>query len=299
MLKDRFERQIDILRISITQECNLKCPYCHREGESNPKDTMSVDEITKIIRASADLGIKKVKITGGEPLIRKDITDIIRAISKINSIQEISMTTNGTMLKDQADDLKKAGLARLNIGCDSLSSSILPKTVDRLKSNIIAAKNAGFNSIKLNMVVLNGVNDNSIKDMTEYSKQQNTTLQLIELIRTKENKEFFQKYFYSLENIEKELASKAESIETRPMHNRKRYNLDGVTIELVRPHKSEFCANCRTLRITSDGKIKPCLMRNDNLLDILKDIRKGADSTQLTRMILEGIQRREPYVKER
>ena len=299
MLKDRFEREIDILRISITQECNLKCPYCHREGETNPVGTMSVDEITKIVQASADLGIKKVKITGGEPLIRKDITDIIRAISQINNIQEISMTTNGTMLKDQAGDLKKAGLTRLNIGCDSLSSSILPKTVDRLKSSIIAAKDAGFNSIKLNMVILNGVNHTDIEDMTEFSKQQNTTLQLIELIRTKENSEFFQKYFYSLKDIEKELASKAESIETRPMHNRKRYNLDGTTIELVRPHKSEFCANCRTLRITSDGKIKPCLMRNDNLLDILKILRQGADNGELTRLILEGIQRREPYVKDR
>ncbi len=299
MLKDRFERQIDILRISITQECNLKCPYCHREGESDPKDTMSVDEITKITRASADLGIKKVKITGGEPLMRKEVTDIIRAISSIENIEEISMTTNGTMLKEQACELKKAGLARLNIGCDSLSSSILPKTVDRLKSSIIAAKNAGFDSIKLNMVVLNGVNDNSIKDMTEFSNEQGTTLQLIELIRTKDNSEFFQKYFYSLEDIEKELASKAESIETRPMHNRKRYNLDGATIELVRPHRSEFCANCRTLRITSDGKIRPCLMRNDNLLDILKNIRQGADNGELSRVILEGIQRREPYVKER
>ncbi|MCK5698837.1 MAG: GTP 3',8-cyclase MoaA [Candidatus Aenigmarchaeota archaeon] len=297
MIKDRFGREIDILRISVTQQCNLNCPYCHREGETNIEPVMSPAEIAKIVSACAKAGIKKVKITGGEPLIRKDICEIIAQISHIPGIEDISMTTNGTMLKDTAQNLKKAGLKRINIGCDSYTSSILEKTAHKIKSGIIAAKDAGLDTIKLNMVVLKNVNESDIQNMIEFSKKSGAILQLIELIETKHNKQFFHDHYYPLKGIEKELASKADTIETRSMHNRKKYYLDGAVVEIVRPTRHEFCANCRTLRITSDGKIKPCLMRNDNLLDIVSGIRNGIKDNELNNQILRGIEKREPYVR--
>ncbi len=297
MIKDKFGREVDILRISVTQECNLNCIYCHREGENNSGKSMSPAEIEKIASACAKAGIKKVKITGGEPLVRKDICDIITKISHIPGIEDISMTTNGTMLKDTAQKLKKAGLKRVNIGCDSYTSSILEKTADKIKSGIIAAKDAGLETIKLNMVVLKNINSNDIQKMIEFSKKYGAILQLIELIETKDNKQFFHDYYYPLKDIEKELASKADTIETRSMHNRKKYHLNGAIVEIVRPTRHEFCANCRTLRITSDGKIKPCLMRNDNLLDIVSGIRNGISDNELNNLILQGIEKREPYVR--
>ncbi len=297
MIKDRFGREIDILRISVTQQCNLNCPYCHREGETSIEPVMSPAEIAKIVSACAKAGIKKVKITGGEPLIRKDICDIIAKISHIPGIEDISMTTNGTMLKDKAQDLKKAGLKRINIGCDSYTSSILEKTAGKIKPAVTAAKDAGLDTIKLNMVVLKNINSNDIQKMIEFSKKSGAILQLIELIETKHNKQFFNGHYYPLKSIEKELASKADKIETRSMHNRKKYHLNGAIVEIVSPNRHEFCANCRTLRITSDGKIKPCLMRNDNLLDIVSGIRNKIPDRELNSLILQGIEKREPYVR--
>lgn len=297
MTKDRYGREIDTLRISVTQACNLACPYCHREGEDRPKDAMSVDEIRKITSACSILGIKKVKITGGEPLARKDVLEVIRSVSSVRGITEVSMTTNGTMLKGMSKKLKDAGLSRLNIGCDSITSSVLEKTASNIKANILEAKKAGFSSVKLNMVVMNGLNNQNIDDMITFSKECGATLQLIELVRTEHNSVFYSKHFFSLEDIEDDLKRKAESVETRPMHNRKKYHAGGAVIEIVRPHKNGFCENCRTLRVTSDGRIKPCLMRDDNLMDVLGTIRKGADDGQLEGLILEAIGRREPYAK--
>lgn len=295
MTKDNYGREVDTLRISLTQECNLICPYCHREGEHKPDGTMSEQEIIKIVKASACLGISKIKITGGEPLTRDDITGIIDGISHIEGIEDISMTTNGTMLKSTAKDLKKAGLKRINIGCDSLSSSLLQKTAEKLKPHIIAAKDAGLCPIKLNMVVLRGINENDINSMIEFSKETGTTLQLIELIKTGKNAQFFKDHFHSLRQTEKMLAQSAVSVETREMHKRRIYHLNGAAIEIVRPGKTGFCANCRTLRITSSGKIKPCLMRDDNLKDILTPLRNGANPAELQSLILQGIKQKEPF----
>ncbi len=297
MIKDRFGRQVDILRISVTQECNLKCPYCHREGEMDKGALMSPEEIAKIVSACARAGIKKVKITGGEPLIRKDIAEIIAQIADIQGIEDISMTTNGVLLSGMARELKIAGLKRINIGCDSYTSSILEKTADNIKPGIVAAKETGLETIKLNMVVLKDVNSDEIFKMIEFSKKYGAILQLIELIETKDSKVFFTEHYYSLKDIEKELASKADTVETRSMHNRRRYHFSGAVVEVVRPNRHDFCANCRTLRVTSDGKIKPCLMRNDNLLDVVCGIREGICDEELEKLILMGIEKREPYVR--
>jgi len=227
-------KEINSLRLSVTQRCNLSCPYCHREGELNPAKETSLEEIEEIIKNAKSIGIKKIKITGGEPLVREDITAIIRIIKKYN-FEELSLVTNGFLLDKYAFELKEAGLNRVNIGCDSLSSNILLKNAENIKSGLRAAK------------------------------ENDAVLQLIELINIDD--EFYKKHYFSLKEIEKELEKKAMMVIKKDMHNRRQYDLGDVMIEIVRPFTKDFCQNCTRLRITSDGRIKPCLMRNDNLID--------------------------------
>jgi len=257
---------INSLRLSVTQRCNLKCPYCHKEGQISSEKELNLEEIEKIIKNAKEIGIKKIKITGGEPLLRKDIISIIKIIKKHN-FEDISLVTNGFLLEEYAFQLKEAGLNRVNIGCDSLSSNVLLKNIKNIKDGLEAAKSAGLSPIKLNMVVLKDINDKEMPAMIEFAEKNKLVLQLIELININGNKEYYKKHYFSLGSIEKELEKKAKIIINKEMHNRKQYNLGNVIVEIVRPFTKEFCANCTRLRITSDGKIKPCLLRNDNLIN--------------------------------
>ena len=277
---DPQNREVTHLRISLTQNCNLNCMYCHREGQENSDKELTVGVIKKMVEEFAELGIKRVKLTGGESLLREDILDIVRVIASTPGIEELSMTTNGYLLPKLALPLKQAGLNRVNIGCDSLTS-ILPKNMRSVLPGIEAARKVELTPIKLNMVVLKGINDHEIGDMIEFAKQQKIILQLIELISLNQEKGFYQKHYYSLDKIERELERKAKRINIRKMQARKQYNLGDVIIEVTRPNHKIFCQNCNKIRVTSDGKIKPCLMRKDNLVDY-KD--KGS--------ILEALNRR-------
>ncbi len=258
--------EVNSLRLSITQQCNLKCPYCHREGQSISKREMTLDEIEKIIKNAKEVGIKKIKITGGEPLIRKDVIEIIEIIKKYD-FEDISLVTNGFLLARYAKDLKIAGLNRVNIGCDSLSSNILLKNKKNIEPGLMKAKKVGLYPIKLNMVVLKDINDKEINDMIDFSRKNKVILQLIELINVNENNGFYKKHFFNLGGIEKELEKKSVYITKKAMQNRKQYDLGDVLVEIVRPFTNEFCKHCKRIRITADGKIKPCLMRNDNLVE--------------------------------
>lgn len=298
MVKDRYGREITHIRISVTQRCNLNCPYCHREGETRKRKKeienrkeISPSEIKRIVTAASKLGIRKIKITGGEPLLRKDIVEIVRKISEVKGIEDISMTTNGFFLDKFAHQLKNNGLKRVNIGCDSVSSSILPKNIKNIEKGIKSAADAGLNPIKINMVVLKGINENEINKMMEMSKKYNAVLQLIELIPT--DKIFFNKFFFSLEGIEKELERNASRVFVRNVNFRKQYFVNGSVVEVVRPYlNKEFCKNCKKIRITSDGFVKPCLMRNDNLVKI-----NFNSNDEIIKSLIEGINRREIYYK--
>ncbi len=296
MVKDTWGREITHIRISITQKCNLNCLYCHREGETEKNEIqngneISASEIKRVVMVASELGIKKVKITGGEPLLRKDIVDIVKEISDVKGIVDISMTTNGFFLNKFAYQLKSNGLNRINIGCDSLSSSILQKNIKNIEEGIKSAADASLNPLKINMVVLKGINDNEINNMIEISKKYDTILQLIELIPT--NKIFFDQFFFSLEGIEKELERKANKIFVRDVNFRKQYLVDGAVVEVVRAHLNRnFCKNCRKIRITSDGFIKPCLIRNDNMVKI-----NFNSDEEIMKSLLEGINKREIYYK--
>jgi len=243
---------------------------------------MTRERIVEIARAMAEIGVDHVKITGGEPLLRTDIVQIVRGIAQIGKFKDISLTTNGILLERFAAALKKAGLMRLNIGSDSLSSNIVPKHMDRILPGIIAAKNAKLSPIKLNMVALKGINSNEIWDMIEFAKTHNVVLQLIELIPN--DSVDFKRFYFPLTDIEKDLRKKADKIVARELQGRTQFHLDGAVVEIVEPSHKSFCANCGKIRVTSDGKIKPCLMRNDNLVNF-----DGADA------IPRAIAERSPY----
>jgi cyclic pyranopterin phosphate synthase len=288
-LKDSFNRPVSNLRISLTPKCNLSCIYCHREGEKDPEAPLTAAEIAEVLRVAAVFGIRSVKFTGGEPLLRPDLIEIVKSVPVG---VESSITTNGILLAGIAADLKQAGLRRVNVSIDSLDPATYKKITgtDRLSDvleGIDAAISNGLTPVKLNMVVLKGINDHEIDDFLKYVRgNRDLVLQLIELMNFNDCD-----YHGDLNGLENSLASRSKQIVTRRMHHRKKYCLDGAEVEVVRPlHNTEFCAYCNRLRVTSDGKLKPCLLRTDNHVDI-----RGKYGKELEELFIEAVRRREPF----
>ena len=304
LIVDPYGRPVVSIRVSVTQKCNLHCFYCHREGEDHDKynyTEMTPEEIKRIISVVASYSIGKVKLTGGEPLIRSDILEIVKRISSIQGVSEVSMTTNGTFLNDLAKPLKEAGLARINVSLDTLNPKIYEMITgvdafEKVISGIKRAVEANLNPVKVNTVLLKGINDNEVWNMVDFAERNSVILQLIELESAREDK-LYRKYHSDMTKIEDELKKKAERVTVRSMHHRRKYFLrSGAEVEIVRPmHNTEFCRYCNRMRITSDGKFKPCLFRSDNLVDFLGPMRNGASTEDLRSLFLEAVKRRKPY----
>jgi len=304
MIRDNYGRPTINMRIAVTAKCNLTCRYCHREGEVSPTTEMSLNEILKITRIALNLGISRIKLTGGEPLLRHDILQIVKGIARLRGVRDLSMVTNGTLLVPLAEALKKEGLHRVNISLPTLNPEtykwLTGGNLSDVVSGVEAAVNMGFYPVKLNMLVLKNVNEKEIPNMIEYAGSNGVTLQIIELEPVNVDPSFYSNYHQSLASIEEELAKRALRIRTRrTMQNRKVYSLPETDVEVIRPaENTEFCRHCTRIRTTSDGKLKPCLMRCDNLLDIVTPLRNGADDETLTQLFIEAIRRRQPYFKE-
>ena len=308
VLSDSYGRLLLNLRVAITRRCNLYCQYCHLEGEERSRENfvgeMTVDEIVRIVRVAVGLGISRVKLTGGEPLMRKDIIEIVKGIAAIPGLADLSMTTNGTMLASLAEELHITGLKRVNISLPTLNREVYNKlTGGRLEDvleSVKAAVEARFYPIKLNMLILKGVNDYAVPEMIEFATETGTILQLIELEPINISDTYYSAHYKSLDEYEDMLRQKAVKVETRQyMQSRRIYHLPSGTVEVVHPiENTDFCMHCTRLRVTSDGKLKPCLMRNDNLVDILAPIRNGAKDQQLIELFELANQRRRPYNKE-
>jgi cyclic pyranopterin phosphate synthase len=291
ILKDPYNRPVSNLRVSLTNKCNLSCIYCHKEGEKSPKDQLSAEEIAETLRVAAKFEIRSVKFTGGEPLLRPDLLEIVQSVP---AGMESSLTTNGTLLADLASGLKSSGLRRVNVSLDSLNPETYKKItgIDKLSDvldGITAALDVGLTPVKLNMVVLEGINDNEVDDFLAYVRgNRNLVLQLIELMHFNDCN-----YHGDLNGLEEMLASRSKQIITRRMHHRKKYCLDGAEVEVVRPlHNTEFCAFCNRLRVTSDGKLKPCLLRTDNHVEI-----RGKKGAELEALFQKAVSMREPFFK--
>jgi len=312
VLVDRWGRPVTGVRISLnsSERCNYKCIFCHSEGiYDDPEDLMSPEEIERIVKILYKFGISSVKLTGGEPMLRKDIIEIIKRIKRIG-IKEISMTTNGTRFAQLAKELKDAGLDRVNISVHSLRPDTYKFITGVDKFNeMINAVNAALEyqiiPLKLNVVVMKGINDNEINDLIQFTAKLNkkgeTILQLIELVAegAAVNSPFFKKYYYNLSETEKEIAKYAVKVEKRNLQNRMKYYLsNGAIVEFVKPmHNTEFCMGNNRIRITYDGKFKPCLLRQDNHVDFIKAMRNGATDKELEEIFKKAVRLREPFFK--
>jgi len=311
VLTDKCGRPLLNLRISITQRCNLRCDYCHKEGEEitscsrGTAEEMTVDEIVRIAGIAVSLGIARIKLTGGEPLMRKDLCEIVKGTAVIPGLKDLSMTTNGTMLGFQAQELHTSGLRRVNISLPTLKPDVYQKLTEGKIENVLegvkAAVAAGLYPVKLNMVILNGVNVDAVPEMMDFARQTGTILQLIELDPVNVDAAYYSAYHKFLDENEAMLQQKAVKVGTRRfMHNRRIYHLPDVTVEVVHPIENrDFCMHCTRLRVTSDGKLKTCLMRNDNLVDVLTPMRQGVSNKELKTLFMRVNQLREPYNKSK
>ncbi|MCL7385602.1 MAG: GTP 3',8-cyclase MoaA [Thaumarchaeota archaeon] len=305
------------MRISLTPstKCNFKCIFCHMEGiYEDAETTMTPEEIERVMKILKKYGINNVKLTGGEPMLRSDIVEIVERLHNIG-FEEISMTTNGTRFPQLAKRLRDAGLNRVNISLHSINAQKfcwitgakptdgekrLQYTIDAIK----AAFDAGMDVVKLNVVVMKGVNEDEIEDMIRFVKNlgyNNCILQLIELVHEGDasDSEFFQKYYYNLGPVEDSIKKRAIKCVTRKLQMRRQYLLpENVWVEFVRPMRNcDFCMNDSRIRITHDGKFKPCLMRDDNHVDFLTPMRNGASDEELERLFIKAVYLREPFWK--
>ena len=292
------ELPVKVLRVAVTQRCNLNCIYCHHEGECSQSDNgrkeITKEEIEDLLKVSKDLGIRKIRFTGGEPLLRKDIVEIIDTASKY--MDDISMSTNGVLLSSTISDLKKAGISRINVTLNTLNEEIYKSITGKNKlHDVLDGIEKTFLEeifpIKVNMVVMQR-NYREIKDLVKYTKE-GMVLQLIELISEKNgtDSEFYKENYASLLPIEEYLEKHATKIVEREKQRRKKYFVP-QEIEVVRSmHNTVFCKNCMSIRVTSEGEIKNCLFRNDNLIKV-KDF---SDHEKLKESLIYSIKTKTPY----
>ena len=300
-MTDSFGRKITYLRISVTDLCNLRCVYCMPEQgiEKRPhRDIMTVEEIVAAVEAAAECGIKKVRITGGEPLVRNGIIDICRSIGKIESLEEICMTTNGILLPKYASDLINAGVTRLNISLDTLNAEKYARItrigkLENALAGIKAAEEAGFKNTKINAVLIGGINSDEIAQLVALTKDRDIELRFIELMPIGECSSWDKDRFIPGETV---LKAVPELIEDGMSGVSRMYRVPGWKgrVGLINPISHRFCDQCNRIRITADGKIKPCLHSSNefNLRGLDKDgmittIRQAIESKP-GRHMLEG-----------
>ncbi|RLG03609.1 MAG: GTP 3',8-cyclase MoaA [Thaumarchaeota archaeon] len=314
MLVDRFGRPVKGLRISITSSCDLNCFFCHGEGsDAGSNRIMTPGEIERIVRVAMSLGVDSVKLTGGEPMMRPDILEIVKRLGRLG-LSDLSMTTNGFRLADLAEDLRRLGLKRVNISFHStrperyarITGLRLEEAERRHGELIEAVKKAvgvGFNPVKLNVVVVKGVNDDELDDLVSFAESiggsSEMVVQLIELVGCGLAQGLMESYYFDLSGLERLVAEKAVKKIVRRLHFRKRYLLpNGVWVEFVKPTGNYlFCMNDTRLRITHDGKFKPCLMRSGNEIEFLSAMRSGASDGELKKLFLKAVELREPFWK--
>lgn len=270
---DKKGRKIDYLRVSLTDRCNLRCIYCMPEEGIEKKthhDIIRFEELEKVITAFAALGIKKVRFTGGEPLILRGIEKLISFTSSIPSIKDISITTNGILLGDMGETLKKAGLNRVNISLDTLNEEKFKKItrvgdINKVFSSIEKCFSLGLTPIKINTVLMKGINDDEVEDFINLTKEIPVHVRFIELMPIGEGFKFYEKSSMKIDEIlhnHLELKSIKDESNVASV-----YKIDGAqgTVGFISPMSCKFCSDCNRVRLTSTGTIKPCLHSEEEI----------------------------------
>jgi cyclic pyranopterin phosphate synthase len=301
MLVDGFGRELTGVRVSLTDRCNFDCVYCHNEGLGDTRgplepqdDEMSADEVIDFLEVAAEYDVEAVKFTGGEPMLREDLEEIIE---RAPAAMEVSMTTNGTFLPGRAPDLVEAGLERVNVSQDALDPEDFARLTksgayERVLEGVEAALDAGLDPVKLNMVVF-GPTAGYVPEMVEHvADNEGLRLQLIEYMPELAGRP---EWAIDIERVHDWLAEQADRVERREMHARARYWVDGEAggmVEVVDPVENpQFCANCHRVRLTHDGYLKGCLNRNDDLRAVgttKAEMRAAVEATVANRVPFYG-----------
>ena len=297
-MKDKYGREIDYLRISLTDKCNLRCIYCMEEKGNNffdEEEKLTKDEICKIVNGCSKLGIKKIRLTGGEPLVRKDIVELVEAINKIEGIEEIYLTTNGILLEDKVYILKKAGLKGVNISLDSLKDEMFNKLtrlgeLKKVLKSIDKCLEHGIN-VKLNVVMIKGMNEDEILDFVKLTLDKSMDVRFIELMPIGVGSKFKGVSNEEIKKIIKDNYNDTEEV----MKNK---NGGPATYIKLRDAKGKvgfisaisncFCEECNRIRLTSEGFLKQCLHYNYGI-DLKKLLRNGASEEEIINAIEENI----------
>lgn len=295
---DNYNRQINYLRVSVTELCNLRCRYCMPEEgirKRSHEEMMTAEETLMAIKAAVDLGITKIRITGGEPLVKRGIVKLCKAVAETPGVEEACLTTNGTLLSKFAKELKAAGVDRLNISLDTLDPEkykyitrlgVLQDALDGLD----AAEKAGFENTKINCVLMGGFNDDEIESFVDLTREKPIEVRFIELMPIGGGIDFDKQQFVSCEEVLKRVP------ELVPLGQEdgvaKLYRIPGAPgrVGLIRPISCEFCEGCNKIRLTADGKIKPCLHSSQEVP--IKGLAGDGMKAALEKAILEKPERR-------
>ena len=300
-LRDTFQRTIDYMRISITDRCNLRCIYCMPSEGLVPmrhEDILSYEEIVKVLSIAVRIGVKKVRITGGEPLIRKNACHLIRLIKSIDGLQALSVTTNGILMEQYAEELTDAGLERVNISLDSLRASRYREitrggNLDHVLRGIESAERAGLFPVKINMVPMRGLNDDEIGSFAQLTLKSSYQVRFIEFMPFGKENMWEPARFIPAEEI-KAIAERIgvlHPVRLRRSGPAQYYKFEGAAgvLGFISPLSNHFCEKCNRLRLTSDGKLRPCLF-SETEIDIRTALRNDAPDHEIERLIRLAIQ---------
>ena len=303
-LSDSFQRPINYLRISVTDRCNLRCIYCMpSDGVSlmSHQDILSYEEIYAVVLVAAELGIDKVRLTGGEPLVRSGLSELIQMLARIDAIDDIALTTNGLLLGHYAAELKRAGLRRVNVSLDTLKQDRFEFITRRhnnlsgVLAGIEAARSVGLSPVKINIVVMAGINDDELLDFATKTIDEGWHVRFIELMLPV-GVSATATQFVSVSNIRKHLKPLGElepclpNVGNGPAKYFRFPHAKG-TIGFITPVSEHFCFHCNRLRLTSDGKLRPCLLAEGEI-DLKGPLRSGVSSAGLKKLIEEAVARK-------
>lgn len=300
MLQDNFGRTIDYLRLSITDRCNLRCRYCMPENgvESLPhQDVLSYEELLRLTRIAVDLGVRKVRITGGEPLVRRGLVGFIRQLRELDPALELALTTNGILLAPLAAELKAAGLNRINVSLDSLRPERFREIsrrdgLNEVLAGLQRAAEVGFAPIKINMVPIRGVNDDEIEAFAGLARTNPWEIRFIEFMPVSEGLDYSPAQRVGADEIIArlqrlgELEAVTSSATAGPANC---YHIAGYLgrVGIIPAVSQHFCAECNRLRLTADGRLRPCLFSTEEI-DLRSRMREGASDEELSELLLQA-----------
>ena len=300
---DDFGRPINYLRISVTDRCNLRCIYCMPpEGVRQRKmeEILTFEEIETVVRAAADVGITKIRLTGGEPLARLGVVDLVGLLAHIPGIDDLSMTTNGTLLADKATALAAAGLNRVNVSLDTLRADRFGfitrhGKLDDVLHGIEAARAAGLNPVKINMVVIRGLNEDEVVDLARLTVNEGWHVRYIEMMPLGADPEWDENRHVPMQEIQNWVTDALGPLQPATVKKgngpARYYRIAGAqegTIGFISPVTEHFCNSCNRLRLTADGRLRPCLL-SDTELDFRAIVRSGNDLTAVRELLKEAI----------